>query len=599
MNKFLQRLRIFLITVLCLSLSLLFVACGEPGEKGDKGDKGDTGAAGVGIVSIAKDSTSGNVDIYKITMSNGSTSTFTVTNGINGTNGSNGSNGQDGQNGQNGQDGADGISVTNAQIINGELVLSFSQGDPINLGKVVGKDGTNGQNGTSLENVTLDNDGNLSVTYGGNTYPLGNVKGNDGKSAYEIYKQYYDYTGTEQQWINDLVNGNLMMDESQPQEIDHQQVLPEVLDKLFEEMHSIKGAGKNETKDIFIGSGKEESAIANTMMGAVSMIAPLVRDGLLKVGTSYQSDDLGLNIKTKIEYQAEDNKYIAYFCVSEGENEEQEFLQGIIELCLDKQMSPTQMTFIMTMDKWQLLSAESYLLDFVNNKEYCLNIYANEQAKENYIAELKTALANWIENKGDIVDIDIYDYMVQKIWYFTVYAMNNCRIMVNFDEQSYVFEEDYRTCFYQQQSPEIVAIPDEGYIFVMWSDGVKDQKRIVSRPENENEYAPSVDIYPIVVQEDLVDQNEYVVVINNPEWYSIAYENCIGGEIQSTSGGYNHYKMLIIGAEDESTVIKIYATENNSNWALTVGKPVGSKIVIVNVPDDLQVSDTYFDPNAC
>ena len=43
--------------------------------------KGDTGAAGRGITSIAKTGTSGLVDTYTITYSDGTTSTFTVTNG--------------------------------------------------------------------------------------------------------------------------------------------------------------------------------------------------------------------------------------------------------------------------------------------------------------------------------------------------------------------------------------------------------------------------------------------------------------------------------------------------------------------------------------
>ena len=48
---------------------------------GEKGDKGDTGATGNGIASIAKTGTSGNVDTYTITYTNGQTTTFTVTNG--------------------------------------------------------------------------------------------------------------------------------------------------------------------------------------------------------------------------------------------------------------------------------------------------------------------------------------------------------------------------------------------------------------------------------------------------------------------------------------------------------------------------------------
>ena len=46
-----------------------------------KGDKGDPGATGNGVQSIAKTGTSGNVDTYTITYTNGNTTTFTVTNG--------------------------------------------------------------------------------------------------------------------------------------------------------------------------------------------------------------------------------------------------------------------------------------------------------------------------------------------------------------------------------------------------------------------------------------------------------------------------------------------------------------------------------------
>ena len=51
------------------------------GEDGAKGDKGDTGDTGNGISSIRKTSTSGLVDTYTITFTNGNTTTFTVTNG--------------------------------------------------------------------------------------------------------------------------------------------------------------------------------------------------------------------------------------------------------------------------------------------------------------------------------------------------------------------------------------------------------------------------------------------------------------------------------------------------------------------------------------
>lgn len=57
---------------------------GEQGIQGAQGDTGATGATGNGIASIAKTGTSGLVDTYTITFTDGTTTTFTVTNGQDG-----------------------------------------------------------------------------------------------------------------------------------------------------------------------------------------------------------------------------------------------------------------------------------------------------------------------------------------------------------------------------------------------------------------------------------------------------------------------------------------------------------------------------------
>ena len=91
---------------------------GDTGAQGEKGDKGNTGAAGadgVGIAKIEKTSSDGNVDTYTITLTNGTTYTFTVTNGTNGTDGKDGVDGKDGTNGTNGVDGKDGANGTDGQ----------------------------------------------------------------------------------------------------------------------------------------------------------------------------------------------------------------------------------------------------------------------------------------------------------------------------------------------------------------------------------------------------------------------------------------------------------------------------------------------------
>ncbi len=70
--------------------------------------------------------------------------------------------------------------------------------------------------GDSGEEVELQNDGtNILWKYTNDSawttlIPISSLKGSNGKSAYEIYKENYDYQGIEIQWLRDLIDGNLL-----------------------------------------------------------------------------------------------------------------------------------------------------------------------------------------------------------------------------------------------------------------------------------------------------------------------------------------------------------------------------------------------------
>ncbi len=72
---------------------------GAKGEKGDKGDKGDAGDAAT-LVSFEKASSEGNIDIYKLTFSDGTVTELKIPNGKNGTAGAPGAAGAAGADGQ-------------------------------------------------------------------------------------------------------------------------------------------------------------------------------------------------------------------------------------------------------------------------------------------------------------------------------------------------------------------------------------------------------------------------------------------------------------------------------------------------------------------
>lgn len=112
------------------------------GAKGDKGDKGDTGDTGNGIQSVTKTSTSGLVDTYTILYTNGTTSTFAVTNG------------EDGRDGIDGRDGVDGHSPTITTSRVGNTVTILSDGESIGTVQD-GADGTDGQDGQDGHTPTI------------------------------------------------------------------------------------------------------------------------------------------------------------------------------------------------------------------------------------------------------------------------------------------------------------------------------------------------------------------------------------------------------------------------------------------------------------
>ncbi|MBO6285874.1 MAG: InlB B-repeat-containing protein, partial [Bacilli bacterium] len=124
---------------------------------------GRNGQDGVSIVDIRLTSSEGLVDTYTIYYSDESTSTFTVTNGTQGAQGIQGEPGQDGH------------TPTIRIGENGDWII-----DDVDTG-ILAK-GPKGDPGEP---------------------------GKDGKSAYQIYCEVYGYSGTEEQWLHDLVNGLL------------------------------------------------------------------------------------------------------------------------------------------------------------------------------------------------------------------------------------------------------------------------------------------------------------------------------------------------------------------------------------------------------
>ena len=116
------------------------------GQKGDKGDKGDTGEAGNGISGIEKISTSGLVDTYRISFTDGTYFDFTVTNGKDGIDGAKGDKGDKGNTGN----GIASIVKTGTSGLNDTYTINFTNGTHFDYIVTNGADGQTGNGITGI-----------------------------------------------------------------------------------------------------------------------------------------------------------------------------------------------------------------------------------------------------------------------------------------------------------------------------------------------------------------------------------------------------------------------------------------------------------------
>ena len=218
---------------------------------GPQGPQGNPGQDGRGILSITLASSNNNVDTYIILYSDNTSSSFTVTNGKDGAQGIQGIQGKPGADGHTpvitivgGYWYIDGVTTNvKAEGLKGETgngissilltkteglvdtyTITFTNGETTTFTVTNGKDGTQGIQGIQgipgkdghTPVITIKDgywyiDGvDTKVVAIGPQGPIG-PQGENGLSAYEIYIKYHpEYKGTEEEWIEDLVNGRLM-----------------------------------------------------------------------------------------------------------------------------------------------------------------------------------------------------------------------------------------------------------------------------------------------------------------------------------------------------------------------------------------------------
>ena len=174
------------------------------GSKGDKGDKGDTGNSGANGKSA-----------YELAVENGFEGTLSQwLDSLVGDKGNKGDKGDKGNKGDKGDVGATGKSAYDLAVENG-YEGTLTQWLASLVGSQ-GEKGDTGETGKTAYDLAIENgyEGTLTewlLTLVGAKGDKGDVgeTGETGKSAYDAYCEKYGYVGTEEQWIEEFINGTL------------------------------------------------------------------------------------------------------------------------------------------------------------------------------------------------------------------------------------------------------------------------------------------------------------------------------------------------------------------------------------------------------
>lgn len=125
---------------------------------------------GRGIVSVEKSKTSGNIDTYTITYSDGTTSTFTVTNGTDGRDGRDGLDGQDGKNGNDGRN-VSSIDDRSSNSTDSHTYQNSSSSEEV-------------MTTVGIRNIKIDSKGDLIITLtDGSSITAGNVREKESEAS--------------------------------------------------------------------------------------------------------------------------------------------------------------------------------------------------------------------------------------------------------------------------------------------------------------------------------------------------------------------------------------------------------------------------------
>lgn len=285
--------------------------------------------------------------------------------------------------------------------------------------------------------------------------------------------------------------------------IEHQIVMSHLVQQGVDKSIGLSPASENETEDIFIGFTGYDTALSNrnreTFLMASQLAQIVFSMNFLEFDTAYDLRSGYANAcKLQAKFNEQERTYRFFISPSHGG-----FL-AIVDAKYSVGFELKEVDFLLfenieiTDNKTNSFELENirlnstFRLDFQEMRYYQINAGCGDSAFRNYM----------LKYSDDIKDFFDADYTIFQLPLWTSTPMfGSCNIQINdgyrvsvkFKGDAYLISDDIHISV-TLDIPTITCVPDEGYRFVMWSDGVTSPTRTDVKPTDGN----TLTLYAIV-----------------------------------------------------------------------------------------------------
>ena len=291
-------------------------------------------------------------------------------------------------------------------------------------------------------------------------------------------------------------------------EFDNMTVMNHLINQMREKCFDFTMASSDKQEDIFIGNSEnnKQYTLRNETYTTLELLEGICDRNELTVDTIYEYEiamgEFTYNGKLQCKYYSGDS-YRIYLTLEEEALLPNPLTQLIfvIYINIGQEFTINYLDYVVlfyNVDNGIIIEPQAgvgpYAGRFNFNNMLLMqgNVQCDKQELINYAEKFIDDILELIDK--NVITTQLNLDMENHFWSYWVNTGEGYKLSVDKNGIQYMFENSFGGAFFYGQAPTITCVPDEGYRFVMWSDGVTSPTRTDVKPTDGN----TLTLYAIV-----------------------------------------------------------------------------------------------------